>query len=77
MRKFWNRLLINLAKWIGEDLYIVNENTKEIHSLKHEHKNCHLNLLSNWFFVNENELSWYFKEGYNGCRFCFKKEDRG
>lgn len=58
--------------------YFVNNNTKEIHDLKHKHHNCHIELASknHTFYATEKDKN-ALETFYNGCRWCMKDEDKG
>ena len=75
--RFWRWMVIVYAKYCTDYRYIANKGTKEVHDLWHEHTNCHLTWLTKVDFIKESELESWFKKGYNGCKFCMKKEDRG
>lgn len=60
--------------------YVVNLNprSKEIHRLKHKHKCCQTERMSRKRYVSERTAFKLIKEeGYNGCRFCWKDQDKG
>lgn len=59
------------------NIYILNENSKEIHHLNNVHNNCKINLMTNIKYTNKKNLNSYLASEYNGCRWCFKKEDKG
>lgn len=60
--------------------YRANHNRKEIHRLRNKHKNCNHAAMSK----NTSEYVTYRrakklieKYNYNGCRWCWKTEDKG
>lgn len=57
--------------------YVVNLRSKEIHDMKNEQTNCHLYLIANKEYISEDEYKEYIKNGYNGCRWCNKQDDKG
>jgi len=69
MGKIWNSLL-------GRR-YVVNLRSKEIHDMDNEKTNCHLSILANKEYISEDEYKDYLNDGYNGCRWCNKKDDNG
>ena len=75
--RFWHRIVIIYVKYCTDYRYVANKGTKEIHDLQNEHVNCHLTWLSKVDFIKEADLATWQKKGYNGCRFCMKKEDKG
>lgn len=58
--------------------YVANHNSMEIHRLKTEHKNCHIEAMTNAGYCT---ALWadhlMFFKGYNGCRWCYKEKDNG
>ena len=67
---------IKLKKLLGYS-YVVNLGTREIHNLKNTHSNCSINMLTNKKFIKKKELKNYLNKKFNGCRYCFKLEDKG
>lgn len=57
--------------------YKVNLRTKEIHDLNKPHGNCRSGMMTKYKLVNKKKMLKLMTEGYNGCRFCMKKYDRG
>ena len=57
--------------------YKVNLRTKEIHDLKNPHGNCRSDMMSKYKLVSKKKMEQLMTEGYNGCRFCLKKYDKG
>ena len=58
--------------------YVVNHNSKEIHSLYSKHVNCFTWVIKNKQYVTEDTaLNLIAEQGYNGCRWCWPDEDLG
>lgn len=55
--------------------HIANMGSKEIHDLEHFSKRCNIDKITNGRYI-WSERRW-IKKGFNGCRFCNKKEDKG
>lgn len=55
----------------------VNYNSKEIHDLRHKHKNCGYKYMTNFKDVSEHTAMQMLNKGFDGCRYCmneFNKE---
>lgn len=70
------KLKLRIKKFFGFK-YLVNLNTKEIHDLNNNHKNCHVDLIKNTKYIRKRKLEKYLNDDFNGCRFCLKKHDEG
>lgn len=60
--------------------YRVNHNRKEIHRISNKHKNCKLDVMSNRtseYVTKKKALNLIEKHKYNGCRWCWKTEEKG
>ncbi len=58
--------------------YRVNFTSKEVHYLPNKHKNCNLDIMSNYQNVTKNSADYYIHSaGFNGCRWCYTSEDNG
>ena len=60
--------------------YLLNKNSNEIHDVRINHKNCHLDKMTNvkYFFFKKSVTRLMRKnENVNGCRYCLKKWDTG
>ena len=57
--------------------YKANRISKEIHRLKYRHVSCHTNLMTNYKFVTRRKALKLLKNGYDGCRYCWKEMDNG
>lgn len=57
--------------------YKVNHKSKEIHRLHNKHVNCNTHRIVNGEFVTEKKAFKLLKEGYNGCRYCWREKDNG
>ena len=55
---------------------IVNKGTKEIHVVKSLTKQCRISMITKGRYI-WNLKKWEQKPGYNGCRYCNPKKDRG
>jgi hypothetical protein len=57
--------------------YVLNLRTKEIHYVKREHKNCHIDRIKRklyvWKFVVY--LLCLFSDKWNGCYWCMRNYD--
>ena len=66
----------NLFKEIFFD-YIVNDRAREIHAVKYLTSRCRVGLMTRARYCNYRQYKRLLKQGYNGCRYCNKVEDRG
>lgn len=57
--------------------FIVNSKTKEIHRVKVLQSNCRIECLRNGYYTTKRRANKLLNDGFNGCRYCFKEEDRG
>lgn len=60
--------------------YLVNHSSKEIHRVSQKHINCCLDALSkktSEYVSRRRAIQLIRKANYNGCRWCWKGEDRG
>lgn len=74
--------LTRLTLWIRKLFgyrYLINHSSREVHDLKNEHVNCHINLIVNREFATPKRAMTIMAivEEYNGCRWCNKKHDKG
>lgn len=72
IRKFFSFL-----KLVFGFRYKVNLNSKEIHDLKNPKHNCLTDIITDYKQIGRKSLSKYLSNGYNGCRWCMKSEDKG
>ena len=65
-------------EWMGFR-FIVNHKTKEIHRVKDINKQCMIWLMTNGRYATLWRVKRLMKqdERYNGCKHCYKEEDRG
>lgn len=63
-----------LAEFFGAR-YIANLGTKELHEVAKITPKCRIGMITRGQYT-WNPKKWY-KKGYNGCRFCNPKNDRG
>lgn len=63
-----------LAEFFGAK-GIVNKGSKEIHLVEKITKKCRIGMIAKGRYI-WNLKRWYEK-GYNGCRYCNPKKDRG
>lgn len=66
-------------KWMGfwGFGYFVNMGTDEIHRLETKHENCRTHMITHVKFVSFKRCEKLLKDGYNGCRYCYKTKDNG
>lgn len=58
--------------------YLVNHNKKEIHRLQSKHVNCLPIAKKNKQYVSFiKAITLIRTKGYNGCRWCWKSQDKG
>lgn len=57
--------------------YIVNHSTNEIHRVKFLTENCFVYKMTSAGYATGWKIKRLLKQGYNGCRNCFKSEDKG
>lgn len=60
--------------------YVVNHHTKEVHNLNMKHKNCKLQYATkrnSEHITKRRAEKLISKYNYNGCRWCFKEQDKG
>lgn len=59
--------------------YKVNyrKSSREIHKLSNKHVSCNLHMMTNYEYITQKKADKLLKEGYNGCRYCWKAKDRG
>ena len=62
-------------EWLGAG-YIANHGSKELHKVDAINgKRCRIWMIKNGGYVWN--LKKYLKRGYNGCKYCFPKQDKG
>ena len=70
-------LRIRILERIGFK-YIANKCTKEIHRIDFLHKNCKIKELRNGGYCTKRWAERLIKRnGYNGCRWCWREKDTG
>ena len=60
--------------------YLVNHHTKEIHRIGEKHKNCKLETIAKHnseHITHRHALRLIKKYNYNGCRYCWKVQNKG
>ena len=60
--------------------YLLNKNSNEMHDVRVNHKNCHLDKMTNvrYFFFKKSAIRQMRRSKWvNGCRWCLKKWDTG
>lgn len=60
--------------------YLVNHRSREIHHISNRQKNCKLEFISdkNKEYVTKKKAILLIKKfNYNGCRWCWKIQDKG
>jgi len=64
---------------INKKQFVVNSNTKEIHNLRNENINCHLDEIDEKHIIKQfssfAEVEKFLKENseYDGCKYCMVK----
>lgn len=53
----------------------MNFNSKEVHKVSDVSGKCHVEMMTNAKYAFSQKR--YLKKGFNGCRYCNKKEDMG
>lgn len=76
LKKLLSNLEISVNRLFGYK-YRVNFNSNEIHYLPNKHKNCNLEVMDNYKNVTKFAATHYLNSGLNGCRWCFKSQDKG
>jgi hypothetical protein len=67
-----------IKKFFEKKTYVINLKTKEIHDMERIHKNCQLPLIINTKYITVSQYKDYLKkEGYDGCRWCNKTDNKG
>lgn len=66
-----------IKKFFEKKTYVINEKTKEIHNSLNIHKNCQLPLITNKKYITKSQYKDYLRNGYDGCRWCNKEENKG
>jgi hypothetical protein len=57
--------------------YIANHGTREIHRVSSLTSRCRVILIRRGGYCTAWKATKLLKKGYNGCRYCNKKEDKG
>lgn len=76
-KHLWKYVIMRIKLRLGY-IYMVNMGaSKEVHNLTKEHVNCHINDMTNYKQIRQKDLYKYIGKGWNGCRWCLKKFDKG
>lgn len=65
-----------IKKFFEKKIYVVNIKSKEIHNSENAHKNCQLSLITNKKYITISQYKDYLNNGYDGCRWCNKKDNK-
>lgn len=57
--------------------FIVNHESKEIHRVKFLTENCFVDTMVNSGYATARKVKKLLRQNYNGCRHCYKAEDKG
>jgi hypothetical protein len=69
--------IINIFNKVFRPKYVVNLNSKEIHELENVQERCKVSSMTHTRYIGKSKLSFYLKNGFNGCRWCFQSKDNG
>jgi len=66
-----------LRKYFLGQSYLINMSTKEIHKIDNIKTNCHIKIITHKKYITIWRYPEYLVDGYNGCRWCNKVDDKG